>query len=84
MSSISINEQITLQTALLNDLRLKHADPSAVDEAKKKLGGLKKSLASLNAGGNVANKDAGKKRERMLLKTAKVIASPMPNIHPVI
>jgi histidyl-tRNA synthetase len=66
----SVNQEITRQTVLLNELRLSHAVPPALDEAKKKLGELKKTFAALKiaAGG----KDAGKKRERLLLKTAKV------------
>jgi len=73
MSSLemeSVNQEITRQTALLNELRLSHAEPPALEDAKKKLGELKKTFAALKiaAGG----KDAGKKRERLLLKTAKV------------
>jgi histidyl-tRNA synthetase len=70
--AITINQQISSQTALLNELRSKHADPSDVELVKKKLGELKKSLAALSAGSSAANKDAAKKRERLLLKTAKV------------
>ncbi|KAF7347238.1 Histidine--tRNA ligase, mitochondrial [Mycena venus] len=73
MASIeSISEQITNQTALFNQLRLQNAEPSLIDEAKKKLGELKKSLA-LSKGSDAAagSKDGGKKRERLLLKTAK-------------
>lgn len=73
-SSASVHEEIAHQTALLNELRLNHADPSAVDEAKKKLGELKRSLA-LSSAAVATSKDAGKKKERMLLKTAKVSAS---------
>src|SRR5271170_5589299 len=69
-SEQSINHEITQQTAFLNELRLGNADPSVLDEAKKKLGELKKSLAlSKGTGGS---KDVGKKRERLLLKTPKV------------
>jgi hypothetical protein len=71
MSSASITHEIAQQTALLNELRLKQAEPSSVDQVKKKLGELKKSLAQLNSNSH-AGKDAAKKRERMLLKTAKV------------
>jgi hypothetical protein len=70
-SSVSVHDEIAHQTALLNKLRLNHADPSAVDEVKKKLGELKKSLA-LSSAAVATSKDAAKKRERMLLKTAKV------------
>ncbi|KAJ7447227.1 hypothetical protein FB451DRAFT_1354995 [Mycena latifolia] len=76
MSSIeSISEQIANQTALFNQLRLQNAEPSVLDEAKKKLGELKKSLAlSKGSDGTTAaagSKEAPKKRERLLLKTAK-------------
>jgi histidyl-tRNA synthetase len=70
VSAESINQEIAQQTALFNTLRLEKADPAAVDEAKKKLSELKKSLALL--GGAGGGKDAGKKRERLLLKTGKV------------
>ncbi|KAJ7508424.1 hypothetical protein B0H11DRAFT_1792317 [Mycena galericulata] len=76
MASIeSISEQITNQTALFNQLRLQNAEPSVIEEAKKKLGELKKSLAlskgSDSSTAGAASKDAPKKRERLLLKTAK-------------
>jgi histidyl-tRNA synthetase len=66
----SLNQEIAQQTTLFNELRLQNAEPAAVEEAKKKLGELKKSLGALTkaAGGS---KDA-KKKERLLLKTAKV------------
>jgi hypothetical protein len=61
---MSIAQQIAQQTSLFNDLRTKNADQALIDEAKKKLGELKKSLGGA--------RDAGKKKERLLLKTAKV------------
>ena len=66
----SLSQEIAQQTTLFNELRLQNAEPSSVEEAKKKLGELKKALGALakTAG---AGKDA-KKKERMLLKTAKV------------
>jgi hypothetical protein len=66
----SLNQEIAQQTTLFNELRLQNAEPSAIEETKKKLGELKKSLGALTkaAGG-------GKKKERMLLKTAKVSPS---------
>ncbi|KAJ6494731.1 histidine-tRNA ligase [Mycena vitilis] len=76
MASIeSISEQITNQTALFNQLRLQNAEASVIDEAKKKLGELKKSLA-LSKGSDASAaagvpKEGAKKRERLLLKTAK-------------
>ncbi|KAF4605988.1 Cytoplasmic and mitochondrial histidine tRNA synthetase [Pleurotus pulmonarius] len=60
--------EIATQTTLLNDLRLQKAEAALVEDAKKKLGELKKTLATLRGGGT---KDAGKKKERLLLKTAK-------------
>ena len=66
----SLNQEIAQQTTLFNELRLQNGDPSTVEEVKKKLGELKKSLGALMkaAGGS---KDT-KKKERLLLKTAKV------------
>ena len=71
----SLNQEIAQQTTLFNELRLQNAEPSAIEETKKKLGELKKSLGALTkaAGGG---KDA-KKKERLLLKTAKVSPSPI-------
>jgi hypothetical protein len=69
-SEESINNEVTQQTALLNELRLGNADATVVDEAKKKLGELKKSLALLKGAGG--GKDTGKRKERLLLKTPKV------------
>ncbi|KAJ6541656.1 hypothetical protein B0H19DRAFT_958359 [Mycena capillaripes] len=73
MASIeSISEQITAQTALFNQLRLQNAEASVMDEAKKKLGELKKSLAlSKGSDSSAAAGVPTKKRERLLLKTAK-------------
>jgi hypothetical protein len=69
-STASLEQEIAQQTTLFNELRLKNAEASVQDEAKKKLGELKKSLALSKGGGG--SKDAGKKRERLMLKTAKV------------
>ncbi len=63
-----LNQEITQQSALLNDLRKQQADSSAVEEVKKKLGDLKRALGQLKGG----VKEGGKKKERILLKTAKV------------
>ncbi|KAG1726145.1 hypothetical protein EDB19DRAFT_1753239 [Suillus lakei] len=52
----SLTTEIAHATGALNDLRLQNADVSSIDAAKKRLGG---------------SKDAGKKKERLLLKTAK-------------
>lgn len=63
-------EEIAAQTALFNELRLKEGTSvEELKEAKEKLGELKKA-AALAKGGE--NKDVGKKKERILLKTAKV------------
>ncbi|KAJ7638312.1 histidine-tRNA ligase [Roridomyces roridus] len=66
-STTTLQDQIAAQTALVNQLS-RTPGPEAV-EAKKKLGELKKALA-LEAGGN-KDASATKKRERLLLKTAK-------------
>jgi hypothetical protein len=84
LDSASINQEIAQQTSLLNELRHKHADTSAVEDVKKRLGELKKSLALLKInkeGGKDASKEAGKKRERLLLKTAKVRAPSFVFVH---
>jgi histidyl-tRNA synthetase len=67
----SLNNDISAANARLTELRQQAADAALVEEAKKRLGELKKSLMLLqnSAGGS---KDAGKRKERMLLKTAKV------------
>ena len=66
----SIAQEISQQTALFNDLRKQQAEASVIDEVKKKLGELKRSLASLTG---ESSKDGGKKnKERILLKTPKV------------
>ncbi|KAJ7747209.1 histidine-tRNA ligase [Mycena olivaceomarginata] len=65
MASIeSISEQISNQTALFNQLRLQNAEASLIDEAKKKLGELKKSLALSKGSDASAPKDGGKKRSQ--------------------
>ena len=67
----ALAEQVAAQSALLADLRKQQADGPAVEEVKKKLGELKKTLAVLQhaaAGGAKGEK----KKERMLLKTPKV------------
>jgi hypothetical protein len=94
MDATAINAAITEQSAIFNTLRLqKDADPNALEDAKKKLAELKKKLGELNkqakakpAGAASGSKEGeaaadAKKRERMLLKTAKVSCLP---IFPVI
>lgn len=69
-----LEQEIAQQKALFNDLRSQHAAGSPeLEEAKKKLGELQKALALSKSKGD-ASKDAagGKKKERLLLKTAKV------------
>ncbi|KAI0714757.1 histidyl-tRNA synthetase [Earliella scabrosa] len=66
----ALAEQVAAQSALLADLRKQQADVPAVEEVKKKLGELKKTLAVLqNAAAGGAKGE--KKKERMLLKTPK-------------
>lgn len=68
----ALSAAITEQTQRLNDLRLsKVQDQAVIDEAKKKLSELKKTLGELNRGAAGPKEDV-KKRERLLLKTAKV------------
>ncbi|KAG1859822.1 hypothetical protein F4604DRAFT_1791949 [Suillus subluteus] len=68
-ASDSLTTEIAQATGALNDLRLQNADASSIDAAKKRLGELKKTMAAMNSAGG--SKDAGKKKERLLLKTAK-------------
>jgi hypothetical protein len=63
----SLNQEIAQQTILFNKLRLQNGDPSAVEEAKKTLGELKQSLGALKKAAGAGTK----KKDRMLLKTAK-------------
>ncbi|KIN94445.1 hypothetical protein M404DRAFT_17224 [Pisolithus tinctorius Marx 270] len=76
----SLSAEIKKQTAILNELRLQNNDPVRLDAAKKELGELKRRLAATaRATDSAANgatavlgdKDDAKKRERLLLKTAK-------------
>jgi len=67
----ALSVAIAEQTQRLNDLRLsKVQDQAVVDEAKKKLSELKKTLGELKRGATGPKEDI-KKRERLLLKTAK-------------
>ncbi|KAG1879642.1 histidyl-tRNA synthetase [Suillus tomentosus] len=68
-TSDSLVAEIAQATGALNDLRLQNADASSIDAAKKRLGELKKTMAAMNIASG--SKDAGKKKERLLLKTAK-------------
>ncbi|KAG2357513.1 hypothetical protein BDR07DRAFT_1490656 [Suillus spraguei] len=71
--SDSLTAEIAQATGALNDLRLQNTDPASIDAVKKRLGELKKSMAAMNSAGG--SKDAGKKKERLLLKTAKVCSN---------
>ena len=67
----ALSVTVTEQTQRLNNLRLsKVQDQAAIDEAKKKLSELKKTLGELKRGAAGPKEDV-KKRERLLLKTAK-------------
>ena len=67
----ALAEEVAAQSALVNELRKQGAENAAVEEAKKKLGELKKSLALLQHAQGAGAKGE-KKKERMLLKTPKV------------
>ncbi|KAI9569547.1 hypothetical protein HD554DRAFT_2091947, partial [Boletus coccyginus] len=69
----SLAAEITLQTAFVNELRLQNTDPTALDAAKKKLGELKKTFGAIGKAGAAGTSDSkdGKKKDRLLLKTAK-------------
>ncbi|OSD00881.1 histidyl-tRNA synthetase [Trametes coccinea BRFM310] len=68
----ALASEVAAQSSLLNDLRKQQADPALVEEAKKKLGDLKRNLALLqNANAGSSGSKEGKKKERMLLKTPK-------------
>ncbi|KAJ3746685.1 histidine-tRNA ligase [Lentinula detonsa] len=77
-SSLDLEREIETQNALFNELRLSGSDPAGLEEVKKKLGELKRSLgqakAKTAADGSAASgsKDAAaKKKGRILLKTPK-------------
>lgn len=69
VSAEALAEEIATQSALLADLRKQQAEGPAAEEVKKKLGELKRTLATLQ---NAAGGGREKKKERMLLKTPKV------------
>ena len=64
-------EEVAAQSALVNELRKQGAENAAVEEAKKKLGELKRALALAQNAASGGGKGE-KKKERMLLKTPKV------------
>ncbi|KIJ54237.1 hypothetical protein M422DRAFT_58336 [Sphaerobolus stellatus SS14] len=59
------------QSTLLNTLKEQKAEASAIDAVHKKLGDLKRTLGQLMASGKEKEKGDGKKKDRLLLKTAK-------------
>ena len=63
----TLNAELAQQTEQFNKLRIANSDPAALEESRKRLGEIKREIASLKPGG----KDA-KKKERLLLKTPKV------------
>jgi histidyl-tRNA synthetase len=67
----ALNQSIQEQSALLRTLREQSAEPSRIDEAHKKLGDLRRTLGQLTAAGKERDKADGKKKDRLLLKTAK-------------
>ncbi len=66
-----LTQEIAETTALFNKLRDEKTDPALLDETKKRLGELKKSQAVLKNAAS-GGKEV-KKKERLLLKTAKVL-----------
>lgn len=74
-SAESLADKVSQQSALVNKLRLENAEASVLDDARKALGALKKSLGQAKAAEAPKNEDGGKKKEEqklLLLKTAKV------------
>ncbi|KAI0652587.1 histidyl-tRNA synthetase [Trametes meyenii] len=68
----ALASEIAAQSALLADLRKQQADSAQVEDVKKKLGDLKRTLALLqNANAGAGGSKEGKKKERILLKTPK-------------
>src|SRR6266404_3079373 len=65
----ALSTELAQQTELFNRLRIDNSDPAALEESRKRLGEIKRELATLKPSG----KDA-KKKERLLLKTPKVRA----------
>ncbi|KZT42597.1 histidyl-tRNA synthetase [Sistotremastrum suecicum HHB10207 ss-3] len=65
----SLNKEVQEQSNLLKSLRTSNADANLIDEAKKRLGDLKKALGA--ATGTKDPKEGTKKKDRLLLKTPK-------------
>ncbi|KAF9449986.1 histidine-tRNA ligase [Macrolepiota fuliginosa MF-IS2] len=67
-----LEQEIAQQKALFNDLRSQHAAGSPeLEDAKKKLSELQKALGLLKKADGPKDAAGGKKKERLLLKTAK-------------
>ncbi|KZV74092.1 histidine-tRNA ligase [Peniophora sp. CONT] len=67
----SLTSEQTQQTDLFQRLRKEGADPAQLDEVKKRIQELKKEIGALKAADGPAGGAAGKKKERLLLKTPK-------------
>ena len=67
----SLTQEIAELTAQVTKLKTEKSEPSLLEESKKKLSEAKKNLNLLKIAAG-SGKDAGKKKERLLLKTAKV------------
>jgi histidyl-tRNA synthetase len=82
IDATSLAAEIERQKVLFNDLRINPATPvTALEQAKKQLGDLQRALGVLKKkeganekkdGAEQEAKDPAKKKERLLLKTAKV------------
>lgn len=68
----ALNAELAQQTELFSKLRIENSDLTALEESRKRLGEIKRELASLKQGGKEA-----KKKERLLLKTPKVRRPPV-------
>ena len=79
-SEEALSQEIVQQSQLVNKLKAEQADSAIINEANKKLGELKKARGQLLAVSS-GSKDLGKKKERLLLKTAKVHRTPLPFIN---
>jgi histidyl-tRNA synthetase len=70
-----LEQQVAQQTALFNTLRSQHpAGSPELEDARKKLSELKKTLGQSKKDDAAKDGASGKKKERLLLKTAKVSA----------
>ena len=67
----TLTSEQTQQTDLFNRLRKEGADQAQLDDVKKRIQELKKEIGALKGANGGA---AGKKKERLLLKTPKVRA----------